>query len=120
MRPSTARKLAWLGKIPDRELANRFARSIRSVYQKRFLSQIPPFRGDRPPKRPRRPWTPAEDKLLGTESDDRIAKILNRHQVMICQRRAAPHVALFAFDSPCPFAYHVKITSDTARRVSAT
>lgn len=96
---------ALLGKITDREFARIFNRPLRAVYQFRRRLGIPQFRGNQPPKRPRKPWTPAEDRMVGRDSDAAIGRLLDREKVSVRRRRVALGI-------PTNFRRRIKWTPD--------
>jgi hypothetical protein len=77
----TAETLAWLGKIPDKEIARRTGRHYSNVSGKRRSLGIPNRAGQV------RYWTKSEDALLGKISDAEVAKRLKRGLPGVRDRR---------------------------------
>lgn len=89
----TAKEEQLLGTLPDRELAERFGRSVRAIESQRHRLGIlrQPAIADKT-----RRWTPAEIALLGTRPDPELATRLGRTEGSVrVQRRK---LGIRAFD----------------------
>ena len=78
-----------LGRQPDRKIAELTGRTVKNVRHKRLKLGIPFFNPEF------RPWTRAEDKLLGTDFDRVIGERLGRHWATISQRRRGLGIPAF-------------------------
>ena len=95
----TQDQLALLGVAPDAEIARRFGRSLNSVSSQRWRLHIAAPGAPRPSSRSGRategppqarkgnPWTPAQDRLLGTADDKQVGARLGRTQAAVWERR---------------------------------
>jgi hypothetical protein len=87
------KELGLLGKVPDRELARQFGRTLQAIIGKRHILAIPRHIGADED----RPWTAAEDKLLGTKLDSVLAKELGRRVVTVRKRRKRKEIPHFRY-----------------------
>ena len=87
----TAREISLLGKRPDREIAALRGRSQACVYLKRKSLGIPSYRSSH-----RRQWTSTQDKLLGTATDDALAKKFRCDYYDVKRRRHALGIKPFS------------------------
>src|SRR5260221_7674062 len=86
-------ELGLLGEIPDRELAQRFGRTLQAIVVKRYVLGIPRHIG----AEENQPWTAAEDRLLGTKLDSVLAKELGRGVAAIRKRRKRKRIPHFRY-----------------------
>ena len=86
---------AMLGTMPDKQLARKLGLNPETVYRRRKTLGIPSHRPHRSVT-PRRVWTPAEDRLLGTMPDNALAVRLGCTSAMVYHRRKALGVRPFA------------------------
>jgi hypothetical protein len=85
-RPFTPAEDSLLGTMPDGQLADKLGRSFHVVSARRRLLGIAYIRA--PCNQPNAvPWTCAEDQLLGTVSDRKLALKLKRSERVVAYRR---------------------------------
>ena len=80
-RPWTAKEEALLGVVPDRVLAKRLKRTLVAVQARRERKHLPPAGAQR------RRFTPQEDSLLKSVSNQRAARKLGRSTDSVAARR---------------------------------
>jgi DNA-binding transcriptional LysR family regulator len=85
-KPWTAAEDKLLGKRPDRVIAEKLGRPYYSVRDRRRFLGIKPM-GSRVRHGLARAWTPAEDALLGTGSDEEIGQRIGRTESAVKMRR---------------------------------
>lgn len=74
-------EIAWLGTLPDPDVAVRLGRTLKSVQRKRTELSIAAYTE-------RREWTPADDAILGTAPDPEIARRLGTTvKAVTCRRQ---------------------------------
>jgi hypothetical protein len=81
-RPYTPAEARLLGRMPDRDLAQKLGRSEATVGARRRLLRMQGFT----PKH-RKPWTAKEQAMLGTLSDGKLAAKLDRSVSDVTRRR---------------------------------
>src|SRR5438876_1804730 len=80
LRPWTEAEVELLGRLSDREVAERTGHSLKSVQTKRQGMGIL--------VRPHgTPWKAKEDRLLGTKPDSEVANLLKRTPMAVYRRR---------------------------------
>ena len=87
----TVREISLLGKRPDSQIAALRGRNKMCVYLKRKFLGIPSYRSSR-----MRQWTPAQDKLLGTDTDNALAKKFGCGYYLVKERRQALGIRPFS------------------------
>jgi hypothetical protein len=98
----TVSEMKLLGTVTDKEAARRLNRTFHSVNTMRRTLGIaarhtfdqPLVKGRPPGNRRRAFWLPEEDALLGTMSDEKLAKKLGRPVTTVTGRRMGKHVWL--------------------------
>ena len=92
----TPEEEALLGTMLDKDVAAKTGRSFASIVGRRALLGIESFRKrTRSNGRPRKPFSPDEDALLGTLPDQEVADRLNRGLDGVRERRIALGIGTF-------------------------
>jgi hypothetical protein len=79
-RKFTKKEISLLGTKPDSFFAKKFGTTVAIIGSRRISLGIPSYRARNSPTRPWKldhDWTPKEIALLGTQTDQKIAKILD-------------------------------------------